>query len=81
MTENKFELQSYFILYLLFVRILNLSKDIVSILHISNFLPILMSWMAISENNSSSAELNAKSLETQIISQKYEQNIVKITKR
>lgn len=33
-----------------------------------------MSWMAISENNSSSAELNAKSLETQIISQKYEQN-------
>jgi hypothetical protein len=29
MTENKFELQSYFILYLLFVRILNLSKDIV----------------------------------------------------
>jgi predicted methyltransferase len=30
--------------------------------------------MAISENNSSSAELNAKSLETQIISQKYEQN-------
>jgi hypothetical protein len=30
MTENKFELQSYFILYLLFVRILNLSKDIVS---------------------------------------------------
>jgi hypothetical protein len=31
--------------------------------------------MAISENNSSSAELNAKSLETQIISQKYEQNI------
>ena len=40
-----------------------------------------MSWMAISENNSSSAELNAKSLETQIISQKYEQNIAKITKR
>ena len=37
MTENKFELQSYFILYLLFVRILNLSKDIVSFLHISNF--------------------------------------------
>jgi hypothetical protein len=36
MTENKFELQSYFILYLLFVRILNLSKDIVSFLHISN---------------------------------------------
>jgi hypothetical protein len=35
MTENKFELQSYFILYLLFVRILNLSKDIVSFLHIS----------------------------------------------
>ena len=35
---------------------------------------MLMSWMAISENNSSSAELNAKSLETQIISQKYEQN-------
>jgi hypothetical protein len=33
------------------------------------------------ENNSSSAELNAKSLETQIISQKYEQNIAKITKR
>jgi hypothetical protein len=30
MTENKFELQSYFILYLLFVRILNSSKDIVS---------------------------------------------------
>jgi hypothetical protein len=43
-------------------------------------IPILMSWMAISENNSSSAELNAKSLETQIISQKYEQNIAKITK-
>jgi ABC-type phosphate/phosphonate transport system substrate-binding protein len=40
---------------------------------------MLMSWMAISENNSSSAELNAKSLETQIISQKYEQNIAKIT--
>ena len=40
-----------------------------------------MSWMAISENNSSSAELNAKSLETQIISPKYEQNIAKITKR
>ena len=38
MTENKSELQSYFILYLLFVRILNLSKDIVSFLHISNFL-------------------------------------------
>jgi hypothetical protein len=38
MTENKFELQSYFILYLLFVRILNLTKDIVSFLHISNFL-------------------------------------------
>ena len=38
MTENKFKLQSYFILYLLFVRILNLSKDIVSFLHISNFL-------------------------------------------
>ena len=38
-----------------------------------------MSWMAISENNSSSAELNAKSLETQIISKKYEQNIAKIT--
>jgi hypothetical protein len=37
--------------------------------------------MAISENNSSSAELNAKSLETQIIIQKYEQNIAKITKR
>jgi hypothetical protein len=37
--------------------------------------------MAISENNSSSAELDAKSLETQIISQKYEQNIAKITKR
>jgi hypothetical protein len=36
-----------------------------------------MSWMAISENNSSSAELNAKSLETQIISQ----NIAKITQR
>ena len=31
-----------------------------------------MSWMAISENNTSSAELNAKSLETQIISQKYD---------
>jgi hypothetical protein len=30
-------LQSYFILYLLFVRILNLSKDIVSFWHISNF--------------------------------------------
>jgi hypothetical protein len=42
-----------------------------------------MSWMAISENNSSSAlaELNAKSLETQIISKKYEQNRAKITKR
>jgi hypothetical protein len=40
-----------------------------------------MSWMAISENNSSSAELNAKSLETQIISPKYEQNVAKITKR
>jgi hypothetical protein len=26
-----------------------------------------MSWMVISENNSSSAELNAKSLETQIV--------------
>ena len=39
-----------------------------------------MSWMAISENNSSSAELNTKSLETQIISQEYEQNIAKITK-
>jgi hypothetical protein len=38
MTENKFELQSYFILYSLFVRILNLSKDIVSFLHIFNFL-------------------------------------------
>ena len=37
MTENKFELQSYFILYLLFVRILNLTKDIVSFLHFSNF--------------------------------------------
>jgi hypothetical protein len=37
-TENKIELQSYFILYLLFVRILNLSKDIVSFLHIYNFL-------------------------------------------
>jgi hypothetical protein len=37
MTENKFELQSYFILYLHFVRILSLSKDIVSYLHISNF--------------------------------------------
>jgi hypothetical protein len=35
--------------------------------------------MAISENNSSSAELNAKSLEIQIISKKYEQNIAKIT--
>jgi hypothetical protein len=31
--------------------------------------------MAISENNSSSAELNAKNLETQIISQQYEPNI------
>jgi hypothetical protein len=40
-----------------------------------------MSWMAISENNSSSGELNAKSLETQIMSQKCEQNIAKITKR
>jgi hypothetical protein len=30
MTENKFELQSYFILFFLFVRILNLSKDITS---------------------------------------------------
>jgi hypothetical protein len=39
-----------------------------------------MSWMVISENNSSSAEQNAKSLETQI-SKKYEQNIAKITKR
>jgi hypothetical protein len=38
MTENKFELQSYFILYLLFVRILSLSKDIVSFLHISKLL-------------------------------------------
>ena len=38
MTENKFELQRYFILYLLFVRSFNLSKDIVSFLHISNFL-------------------------------------------
>jgi hypothetical protein len=38
-----------------------------------------MSWMAVSEINSSSAELNAISLETQIISQKYEQNIAKIT--
>jgi hypothetical protein len=28
MTENKFELQSYFILYLLFVRILNLSDSV-----------------------------------------------------
>ena len=44
-------------------------------------IPILMSSMAISENNSSSAELSAKSLKTQIISQKYEQNIAKITKR
>ena len=40
-----------------------------------------MSWMAISENNSSSAEQNDKSLETHIISQEYEQNIAKITKR
>ena len=40
-----------------------------------------MSWMAISENNSSSAELNPKSLETQIISKKYEQNMAKITKK
>jgi hypothetical protein len=39
---------------------------------------MLMSWMAISENNSSSAELNAKSLETQIISQKYSQNYQKV---
>jgi hypothetical protein len=37
--------------------------------------------MAISENNSSSAGLNGKNLEAQIISQKYEQNIAKITKR
>ena len=37
MIENKFELQSYFILYLHFVIILSLSKDIVSYLHISNF--------------------------------------------
>jgi hypothetical protein len=36
MTENKFELQSYFILYLLFVRILNLSKDIVSLFTCEN---------------------------------------------
>jgi hypothetical protein len=36
MTEYKFELQSYFILYLHLVIILSLSKDIVSYLHIFN---------------------------------------------